>query len=225
MNYYELVIDKAKQYGIPVEYALKWVNQESRFDESAVSEDGAVGLTQVLPSTAAKPGYGVEPMDPELLTDPEANVDFGMRYLKAMHDRTGDWSLAFAAYNAGPKRVLNSRQIPDIYETKDYVDVIMTGDLPEGAAGLAALNTPQEKSAPLLDSVGQEEASAKLEKMKSDLSKLDRQEKVMKGLAMLSGVLDQGREPVRMKRMATAKMRRGQRRDPLARFGIASLRG
>lgn len=226
MNYYELVIDKAKQYGIPVEYALKWVQKESRFDESAVSEDGAVGLTQVLPSTAAKPGYGVDPMDPKLLTDPEANVDFGMRYLKAMHDRTGDWGLAFAAYNAGPSRVLDSREIPDIYETKDYVSTILTGDLPEGSLGAASLNRPEEQGPSLLDGVGvEEEASLDVEGLRSRLSELGRGDRALRGLAAASKMLAAANKPARMQEMPVARMRRGEARDPLSRFGIGSLRG
>lgn len=93
---------------------------ESRNDPKAVSEDGAIGLMQVLPSTAMKPGYGlptifelareqgfvVDEETPEmaeqLLFMPDLNVEFGSRYLKAMRNEYDTMEDALRAYNAGP---------------------------------------------------------------------------------------------------------------------------
>ena len=75
--------------------ALVWV--ESNFVPDAVSHAGAVGLTQLMPDTASQ--LGVDPYDPE------ANLQGGARFLRAMIDRFGRIDLALAAYNAGPARV------------------------------------------------------------------------------------------------------------------------
>ena len=93
---------------------------ESSNDPKAVSEDGAIGLMQVLPSTAMKPGYGlptifelareqgfvVDEETPETATQllfmPDLNVEFGSRYLKAMRNEYDTMEDALRAYNAGP---------------------------------------------------------------------------------------------------------------------------
>lgn len=134
MNLYELVVRKATQYGIPPEMALRQVHKESTFRSGVTHPvSGAVGLMQIKPSTAENPGYEVPPMDSSLLKDPEANVDFGMRYLTAMKDKFGTWPLAFAAYNAGPGNVRDAgNEIPtDNSETVPYVDYITNGVLPD----------------------------------------------------------------------------------------------
>jgi soluble lytic murein transglycosylase-like protein len=76
-----------------------------------VSEAGAVGLLQILPSTARDPGFGVarlEGSDEEILAqlkDPDVNRRLGSEYLSAMlHRYHGDADLALVAYNAGPAR-------------------------------------------------------------------------------------------------------------------------
>jgi hypothetical protein len=126
MDYTELVASMAEQYGIPVELAMRWVQKESGFDESAVNKrTGASGLTQVMPATATDPGYGVTPLSAELLMDPEANLDFGFQYLSAMKDKFGNWEDALRAYNAGPGSVDRSRGYA---ETNDYVATILGED-------------------------------------------------------------------------------------------------
>ena len=82
---------------------------ESGGDANAVSEVGAIGLMQILPSTAADPGYGVSALNGSKqeivvqLLDPEINKRLGTSYLNAMLNRYGgNTELALAAYNAGP---------------------------------------------------------------------------------------------------------------------------
>jgi soluble lytic murein transglycosylase-like protein len=82
---------------------------ESGGDPNAVSEAGAIGLMQILPSTAADPGYGVSALSGSKqeiigqLLDPETNKRLGTSYLNAMLNRYGgNTELALAAYNAGP---------------------------------------------------------------------------------------------------------------------------
>ncbi len=92
--------------------ALVWT--ESTFNQNAISPAGAIGLTQLMPGTAA--GLGVDPYDPI------QNLQGGARYLRIQLERFGRIDLALAAYNAGPARVVDAgNEVPDIVETQLYV--------------------------------------------------------------------------------------------------------
>lgn len=83
------------------------IYQESRFRPSVVSASGAVGLMQLLPSTARgialrTGGGGYRDGD---LYDPELNVRYGSWYLRHLLDKYGDERTALAAYNAGQANV------------------------------------------------------------------------------------------------------------------------
>ncbi len=94
------------------------VRQESGFDPAARSSAGAVGLTQLMPGTAAS--LGVDP------TDPAQALDGGARYLRQQLDRFGgDERLALAAYNAGPGAVARAGGIPPYAETQQYVERVL----------------------------------------------------------------------------------------------------
>lgn len=94
------------------------VRAESGFDPNALSSAGAIGLTQLMPATAGD--LGVDPHDPI------ENLRGGATYLREMLDRFGDIPTALAAYNAGPGRVSQAGGIPDIPETTQYVDRVLT---------------------------------------------------------------------------------------------------
>ena len=96
------------------------------------SPKGAVGIAQIMPSTAAQPGYGIAPATPQELATPQGNMLFGQRYFEGMYNKFGqDPEKAAAAYNAGPgtieKAMLQADQrggtwkdyVPD--ETKKYL--------------------------------------------------------------------------------------------------------
>ena len=78
----------------------------------ALSEAGAEGLLQVLPSTAATVAVTED--------TPRANVLAGARYLRQMLDRFGDLELALAAYNAGPTAVDEAGGAVPTIETLRY---------------------------------------------------------------------------------------------------------
>ncbi len=58
--------------------------------------------------------------------DSKQNIDAGAKYLKQMIDRyKGDLAKALGAYNAGPATVDEAKGVPDIPETRNYVDAIL----------------------------------------------------------------------------------------------------
>lgn len=91
--------------------AVVWT--ESNFTPTAVSHAGAIGLTQLMPGTAA--GLAVDPWDPM------QNLQGGARYLRGQVGRFGTVELGLAAYNAGPGAVSRAGGIPDYRETQLYV--------------------------------------------------------------------------------------------------------
>jgi soluble lytic murein transglycosylase-like protein len=107
----------AAKYGVPVDMFLRLVQQESGWNQGAVSAKGAVGLAQLMPATADR--LGVDE------TDAQQNLEGGARYLKMMFDRFGNWRLALAAYNAGPQAVEQYGGIPPYQETQGYVVAIL----------------------------------------------------------------------------------------------------
>lgn len=120
----------ARRYGIPVDLFRRLINQESGGNQGAVSPVGAIGYTQLMPKTAA--GLGVDPRDPM------QNLLGGAKYLRTQYDRFGNWSLALAAYNAGPNAVAQAHGIPSFPETQRYVKNIMSGVNVKAAPALKA---------------------------------------------------------------------------------------
>ena len=115
------LIDRtAQKYGIDEKLVRALVKQESGFNPNAKSHAGALGLMQLMPSTAA--GLGVKnPLDPV------QNVEGGVKYLKSMLDRfNGNTILALAAYNAVPNAVKKYRSVPPYKETQNYVRSILS---------------------------------------------------------------------------------------------------
>ena len=100
LAYFPLVERWARVHGLDPLLVLAVAREESRFRPGAVSPAGAVGLMQVLPSTA-------QGLDPSVragqLTDPDTNLRLGTAYLAGRRkDFGGDLVMALAAYNAGP---------------------------------------------------------------------------------------------------------------------------
>lgn len=97
--------------------ALMYV--ESRYRPDARSPKGALGLMQLMPSTAAR--YGVRSAAD--LLDPRTNIDVGVRHLRTLHDRyDGRLALMLAAYNAGEGAVERyGQRVPPFAETEAYV--------------------------------------------------------------------------------------------------------
>ena len=114
----------AARHGVPAALLASVARAESGFDPGAVSPAGAVGLMQLMPSTAR--GLGVDPRDPAQA------VDGAARLLSSHLRRFGSTSLALAAYNAGPGAVERYAGVPPYRETQQYVQRVL------GYAGVAA---------------------------------------------------------------------------------------
>jgi soluble lytic murein transglycosylase-like protein len=115
----EHIKEVADRHGVRADLVAAVIEAESEFNPRAVSRRGARGLMQLMPKTAAT--LGVD--DP---FDPKANIEAGVKHLRAMMDRfDNNIPLALAAYNAGEVAVIKHHGIPPYRETRAYVKRIL----------------------------------------------------------------------------------------------------
>ena len=126
LEYEHILRAHGENYDLDPALLAAVVYAESRFDPSARSDAGAVGLMQLLPDTAR--GIALRTGGDRFVTtdllDPEINVRYGAWYLDHLRDRYGDLRLALAAYHAGQGNVddwlARGGQIR-FAETREYV--------------------------------------------------------------------------------------------------------
>jgi soluble lytic murein transglycosylase-like protein len=117
--YAPLIEQAAARYGLDPAILSGLIQQESGFDPSARSSAGALGLTQLMPSTAASLGVA-EPLNPA------QSIEGGARYLsQLLHQFAGNTANALAAYNAGPGAVQQYGGVPPYSETQQYVTKVL----------------------------------------------------------------------------------------------------
>lgn len=114
----EIIVKHALEMGVDPAIALSIARTESGFRHEARSSHGAVGVFQLMPSTARRLG-----VNPYSLSD---NIKGGIMYYKQMYKMFGSMELALAAYNAGPGNVKRYQSVPPFNETKRFVSKIMT---------------------------------------------------------------------------------------------------
>ena len=113
------IVKHAIEMGVDPAIALSIARAESGFRHEARSSHGAVGVFQLMPSTARRMGY-----NPYSLNE---NIKAGITYYKKMYNMFGSVELALAAYNAGPGNVKKyNNAIPPYSETRRFVSKIMT---------------------------------------------------------------------------------------------------
>lgn len=93
------------------------IDTESKFNQNAVSSAGAIGMGQLLPSTAS--ALGVNPYDTL------QNIEGACSYMATqLNNFNGDTRLALAAYNAGSDAIKQYGSVPPFEETQNYVTQI-----------------------------------------------------------------------------------------------------
>jgi soluble lytic murein transglycosylase-like protein len=118
---YETMIQRtARQHKVSPVLLKAIIQTESNFNPTAVSNNGAVGLMQLMPSTARSMGIH-DPMDPQ------NNITAGTKYISMLLTKyNDDEALALAAYNAGPEAVRRfNTQVPPFKETQAFVAKVM----------------------------------------------------------------------------------------------------
>jgi Transglycosylase SLT domain len=115
--YDEIISAISEAHGVDPLLVRALIQVESNYKARARSRKGAMGLMQLMPSTARVYNVG-NPFDPK------ANIEAGIKHLKSLIDRYGT-ELALAAYNAGEGAVAKFNGVPPYRETRNYVSRIL----------------------------------------------------------------------------------------------------
>ncbi len=117
-KYDRVILDAAKKFDVDAALISAVIKAESDFNPREISNKGARGLMQLMPSTAER--FGVRNS-----FDAKANVSGGVQYLRWLLDTfEGNADLAVAAYNAGEGNVWKYNGVPPFRETIHYINRI-----------------------------------------------------------------------------------------------------
>lgn len=152
------IVKHSIEMGVDPAITLSIAKTESGFRHEARSSRGAVGVFQLMPSTARRMG-----LNPYSLDD---NIKGGVMYYKSMYKMFGSVELALAAYNAGPGNVKKYKSIPPFAETRRFVSKIMNDyrhyksnpdpamiaakSVPTSIAGAQVVATPEQNVLPMV---------------------------------------------------------------------------
>ena len=131
----KLVREAAERHNVDPALVRAVIETESNWNPAAVSRKGALGLMQLIPTTAQR--FGANDA-----FSPKQNVDAGVRYLKTLLERyNGNLDLALAAYNAGEGAVDRAHGIPAYRETRNYVQRVQEAYFRPGSGRLDSAYT------------------------------------------------------------------------------------
>lgn len=116
--YGEIIASMSMAHGVDPMLVRALIEVESGYKPKARSRKGAMGLMQLMPSTARE--YKVR--NP---FDPKTNIEAGIKHLKSLIDKFGGIPNALAAYNAGSGAVEKFNGVPPYRETRNYVTRIL----------------------------------------------------------------------------------------------------
>jgi hypothetical protein len=116
--YGEIIASMSEAHGVDPMLVRALIQVESGYRPKARSRKGAMGLMQLMPSTARE--YKVR--NP---FEPKANIEAGIKHLKSLIDKFERLDLSLAAYNAGPGAVKRFNGVPPYRETRNYVTRIL----------------------------------------------------------------------------------------------------
>jgi soluble lytic murein transglycosylase len=124
LEYEQIVLGHARNYELEPALLAAVIYEESRFHADARSDEGAVGLMQLLPETARgiAERTGGSRFEVSDLLDPEINVRYGSWYLRHLIRKYGDVRTALAAYNGGQGNIDRGVQFE---ETREYVEKVL----------------------------------------------------------------------------------------------------
>lgn len=129
----KLVREAAERHRVDPALVRAVIETESNWNPAARSRKGAIGLMQLIPTTAQR--FGANDA-----YSPQQNVDAGVRYLKTLLQRyDGNLDLALAAYNAGEGAVDRAHGVPAFRETRDYVQKVQNAYFRPGSGRLDGL--------------------------------------------------------------------------------------
>jgi soluble lytic murein transglycosylase-like protein len=131
----KLVREAAERHQVDPALVRAVIETESNWNPSAVSRKGALGLMQLVPTTAQR--FGANDA-----FSPKQNVDAGVKYLKSLLERyNGNLDLALAAYNAGEGAVDRAHGVPAYRETRSYVQKVQEAYYRPGSGRLDSAYT------------------------------------------------------------------------------------
>lgn len=104
LKYEYFILNSSAQFNVEPSLIASIINSESSFKKDSVSSKGAVGLMQIMPSTASMVAKQLKLSEYDLF-DEQTNIKIGTYYLSTLLSYFDDLNVAICAYNAGPTRV------------------------------------------------------------------------------------------------------------------------
>ena len=119
-KYDALIVNTALKYDLEPSFIKAVIHIESAFDPKAVSKAGALGLMQLMPSTAANYQFTQDHFNAA------RNIEAGVQHMKDLMDRyESNKKLSLAAYNAGAGAVRKYGGVPPYEETQRYIKKVI----------------------------------------------------------------------------------------------------